>query len=40
MLELIAVIGMSLKLFHLDAENETQKSRISTSVSDAVVITG
>ena len=33
------VIGMSHKLFHLDAENEILKFRISLSVSDTVVIT-
>ena len=34
------MIGMSLKLFHLGAENYTQKFRISLSVSDTVVIDG
>ena len=34
------VIGMSLKLFHLDAENLTRKFRTSLPVSDTVVITG
>ena len=32
--------GISLKLFHLDAENYTRKFRFSLSVSDTVVITG
>ena len=31
---------MSRTLFHLDAENWTQKFRISLSVRDTVVITG
>ena len=35
-----AVIGLSLKLFHLGADNQTQKFRISIYVSDTVVITG
>ena len=33
------VIGMSLKLFHLGAENWTQKVLLFLSVSDTVVIT-
>ena len=33
------MIGMSIKWFHLDAENQTQKFRSSRSVSDTVVIT-
>ena len=31
---------MSLELFHLGAENSTQKVRISLSVSDTVVLIG
>lgn len=34
-----AVIGISLKLFHPDAVNDTQKVKISLSVNDTVVIT-
>ena len=33
------VVGMSLALFHLDAENHTQQFLISLSVSDTVVVT-
>ena len=38
--QLRRVIGMSLKLFRLGAENYTQKFRICLSVNDTVVITG
>ena len=34
------VIGISLQLFHLHAENYTQNFRISLSVNDTLVITG
>lgn len=34
------MISTVLKLFHLGADNQTQKFRISVSVSDTVVISG
>ena len=34
----LAVLGMSLKFFHLGVENWTQEISISLSVSDTVVI--
>ena len=33
------MVGISLELFHLDAEKQTQKLRISLSASDTVVVT-
>lgn len=34
------MIGISIKCFHLDAENQAQKFRISLYISDTVPITG